>query len=56
MPSPAQHARDFAKQTGKPREAVRGFDVDHRVEGLVGEGQILGAALHELQAGQIMSF
>jgi hypothetical protein len=35
---------------------VRGFDIDHRVEGLVGERQVLGVALHELQAGQIVPF
>lgn len=31
---------------------MRGFDVDHRVEGFVREGQVLGAAVHKIQPGQ----
>jgi predicted lipoprotein len=35
---------------------MRGFDIDHRVEGLVDEGQVLGVTLHEIQARQIVPF
>ena len=35
---------------------MRSFDVDHRVEGLIGERQVLGVALHEIQAGQLCLF
>jgi hypothetical protein len=30
---------------------VRGFDIDHRVEGFVREGQVLGVAVHEISLG-----
>jgi hypothetical protein len=33
---------------------VRGFDIEYRVEGLVGEGQAFGVAVHEVQPRQIM--
>ena len=56
MPSRAQHARHFIKETGLVRVVIRGFDIDHRIEGLVGEGQILGVALDEIAAGQPVSF
>ena len=56
MPSWAKHACHFGEETRKPRVVDRGFDIDHRVEGLVGEGQVLSIALHELQASQIVSF
>jgi hypothetical protein len=35
---------------------VRGFDIDHCVEGLIGEGQVLSVALYEVQARQIVPF
>lgn len=35
---------------------MRGFDIDHRIEGLVGEGQVFGVALHEIQSGQLVLF
>ena len=35
---------------------MRGFDIDHCVEGFVDEGQILRVALHEVQPGQIVPF
>ena len=54
MPSRTQNARDFGKESGKVRVVGAGFDVDHRVEGLVVERQVLGVALHEIQAGQIV--
>jgi hypothetical protein len=38
------------------RVEVRGFDIDHRVEGFVREGQVLSVAVHEIQAGQIVPF
>jgi hypothetical protein len=31
---------------------VGGFDIDHRVEGFVREGQVLGAAVQKIQPGQ----
>ena len=42
--------------SGQIRIVIRGFDIDHRVKRLVGEGQALGVALHEIQAGQIVPF
>ncbi|MDT7761553.1 MAG: hypothetical protein QOC63_973 [Mycobacterium sp.] len=56
MPSRAQHAGHFTEEAGEPRVAVRGFDIDHRVEGLVREGQVFSVASHEIQAGQIVPF
>ena len=41
---------------GKPKVVARGFDVDYRVEGLIGEGQVLGVAAHEIQAGHLVLF
>ena len=38
------------------RVAVRGFDIEHHVEGFVVEGQVLGIASYEIQTGQIVSF
>ena len=35
---------------------MRGFDIDHHVEGLIAEGQVLGVALHEIQAGHVVPF
>ena len=54
MTSRAQHARNFGEETGKVRVGSRGFEIDHRVEGLVGEGQLLCVAVHEVHAGQIV--
>jgi hypothetical protein len=54
MPSWAQYARNFCKKPRKPRIEVRCFDIDHRVEGLVIEREVLGVAVHEIQTGQIM--
>jgi hypothetical protein len=48
----AQHAGHFAEKGGLVRVVIRGFDVHHRIKGLVGEGQVLGIALHEIQARQ----
>jgi len=39
---------------GQPWVAVRGFDIDDRVERLVREGQVVGIALHEIQAVQVV--
>jgi NAD(P)-dependent dehydrogenase (short-subunit alcohol dehydrogenase family) len=49
-----QSARNFAEETLKVGVDVRGFDIDHRIEGLVGEGQVLGAALHEIEVRQVV--
>ena len=54
MSSWAQHARHFGEETWEVWVAVRSFDIDHGVEGFVGEGQVFGVALHEFQAGQLM--
>jgi hypothetical protein len=56
MPSRAQHACHLGEETGKPTVVDRGFDIDHCLEGFVGEGQVLGVALHELQASQVVPF
>ena len=56
MPSRAQHPRHFGEETVEVRVGVRGFDVDHRVEGLIGKGQAFGVALHEIQARQVVPF
>src|ERR1700742_4133969 len=55
-PSRAQYARYFGEETRKVWVTVRGFDIEHRVEGLIGEGQILGIAVHEIQPGQTVPF
>ena len=34
----AQHACDFGEETGEVWVGSRGLDIDHRVEGFVGEG------------------
>ena len=47
MPARSKHPRHFLEETTVVRVEVRGFDVDHRVEALVGKRQILGIALHE---------
>ena len=54
MPAGAKHASHLAQETLKVRVDVRGLDVDHRIEGFVGEGQVLGVAVHELEAGQLV--
>ena len=35
---------------------MRGFDIDHLVEGLIEEGQLLGVTLHEIQTRQLVPF
>ncbi|CFR94672.1 Uncharacterised protein [Mycobacterium tuberculosis] len=52
MSARAKHARHFGQEAAKVGVLVRGFDIDHRIEGFVGERQVLRVALHELQAGQ----
>lgn len=54
MPSGAKHACHFGQELAKPRVVIRGLYVDHRVQGLVCEGQVFGVALHKVQAGQMM--
>jgi hypothetical protein len=56
MPSRAQHAHHLGEETRKVRVAVRGFDIEHHVEGFVVEGQVLGVASHEIRTGQIVPF
>src|SRR3954447_4274984 len=54
MPAGAQDACRFAEKTLEVGVDVRGLDVDHRIKGFVREGQVLGVALHEIQAGQLV--
>ena len=54
MPSRAQHTLHFGEETADILVVDRGFDIDHGVEGLIWEGQALGVALHEVQAGQVV--
>jgi hypothetical protein len=54
MASPSQDARHLGEESEKPRAMVRGLDLDHRVEEPVGEGQLLGVTLDEIQAGHVV--
>ena len=55
MPARGEHPRHLLEEVTVVRVEVRGFDVDHRVEAVLGERQILGIALHERQLGQIVA-
>ena len=35
---------------------MRGFDIEHRVEGFIGEGQVFGVAVNEIKARELVSF
>ena len=54
MPARAQHPHHFGEEAIEVRVGVRGLDVEHRVEGLIGERQVLGVAVHEIQARQVV--
>ena len=54
MPSRAQHPHHFGEEAVEVRVGVRGLDVEHRVEGLIGERQALGVAVHEIQSRQVV--
>ena len=55
MSSGAKHARHFGEEALEIWVLVRGFDIDHCVEGFVGEGQVFGVSLDEIQAGQLVA-
>ena len=54
MPARAQHPDHLGEEAVEVRVGVRGLDVEHRVEGLIGERQVLGVAVHEVQARQVV--
>ena len=54
MSSRSEYPRHFGKEAGQPRVCVRGLDIEHRVEGFVREGQVLGVAVHEIQPGHVV--
>ena len=53
MPARPKYPNHLGEEAVEVRVAVRGLDVEHRVEGLIGERQVLGVAVHEIQPGRL---
>lgn len=54
MPARSKYTCHFLEEAREIGVLVRGFDVDDGIESLVGEGQVLRVALHEIQARQLV--